>query len=81
MEVLGMTFCDNYTKALTLDEIEKIKNGRTYKKLLQLQEHLDCITYNWSLDTSQSIGTNSDIVWESSADSSMLGIVSETGNQ
>lgn len=76
-----MTFCDNYTKALTLDEIEKIKNGRTYKKLLQLQEHLDCITYNWSLDTSQSIGTNSDIVWESSADSSMLAIVSETGNQ
>lgn len=34
-----MTFCDNYTKALTLDEIEKIKNGRTYKKLLQLEKH------------------------------------------
>lgn len=61
MEVLGMTFCDNYTKALTLDEIEKIKNGRTYKKLLQLQEHLDCITYCWPLDNSQFIGTDS--VW------------------
>jgi len=53
---------ENYTKALTREEIEKIRNSKQYKRLLELEKHLDEIKNNLNTKHNDSIAEYNDTV-------------------